>query len=207
MAVVAHGEVDPRDVEHVRGADLVVAADGGTAHLARWGIVPGVVVGDLDSLDPEARERLAGMAVEPWPAAKDKTDTEIAVDRALAAGATEIVIVGALGGARVDHALANTLLLAGGRARIRLVHGPTTLTAVTAGERAVLGGEIGDLVTLLAIGGDAAGIVTEGLRYPLRGETLALGSSRGVSNEVTAAAAAVSVGSGILLVVQTARRT
>jgi len=51
--VVAHGDVDAADVEHVRAADLIVAADGGTDHLARWGITPHLVVGDLDSLGAE----------------------------------------------------------------------------------------------------------------------------------------------------------
>lgn len=200
--VVAHGEVDPGDVAHVRDADLVIAADGGSVHLARWGIAPQVVIGDLDSLPEGAAP--AGR-VERSPREKDKTDTELALERAIAAGADEIVLVGALGGPRVDHALANVLLLAqprDSRARIRIVRGPMSMRAVRAGERLVLSGREGDTVSLLAVGGDARGVRTEGLRYSLHGETLRLGSSRGVSNEVTAAGAAVSLDEGALLVVE-----
>ncbi len=202
--VVAHGEVDGADVAHVRGADLVIAADGGSAHLEGWGIVPQIVVGDLDSLGPDARARLA-QRVERYPAEKDKSDTELAVERAIAAGADEVVVLGALGGPRADHFIANTLLLAlehGRGARVRLVRGALSMRIVRSGERADLEGGEGELVTLLAIGGDAAGIRTEGLRYALRGETLRLGSSRGISNEIVARAAAVSVGSGTLLVIE-----
>jgi thiamine pyrophosphokinase len=198
--VVAHGEVDDADVAHVRGADLIVAADGGSGHLARWGIAPHVVVGDLDSLPPEAPLG----AAERHPAEKDQTDTELAVDRAIAAGADEVIVLGALGGPRADHAVANVLLLARDRGtrRVRLVRGATSMRVIRADERADLAGAEGELVTLLAVGGDAAGVRTDGLRYPLRSETLHLGSSRGVSNVIARRGASVSLGSGLLLVME-----
>lgn len=205
--VVSHGEVDPGDVVHVRGAELVVAADGGTEHLARWGVRPHLVIGDLDSLSEAAREQLGigPERIEPWPREKDKTDTELAIERAISLGASEIVVVGALGGPRLDHALANTLLLAAPSstaAALRLVRGPLSLQALRDGQRAAIAGTEGELVTLLAIGGDAEGVRSDGLRYELRGETLPLGSSRGVSNEVARRGASVSVERGILLVVE-----
>lgn len=204
--VVSHGEVDPGDVAHVRRADLVIAADGGTAHLEKWGITPKLVVGDLDSLPDGARERVAaaGGHVEVHPREKDRSDTEIALDRAVGAGATEIVIVGALGGPRIDHAMANTLLLGRDNSSVpvRIVRGALTMRLLRGGQRLELGGATGEVVTLLALGGDAAGVTTGGLRYPLAGETLAAGSSRGVSNEISAPPAWVSCGSGTLLVIE-----
>ncbi len=197
VVVVANGDVDPSDAEHARRADLVLAADGGAAHLGRWGIAPALVIGDLDSagtLDPAQR-------VERHPAEKDKTDTELAVDRAFASGADEVILLGALGSERADHALANALLPALDP-RVKVVRGATSVRAVRGGSRIELAGAPGSLVTLLAVGGDASGVWTEGLRYVLRGETLALGSSRGVSNEMVSERAAVSVGSGTLLVVE-----
>ena len=198
--VVSHGEVDPADVAHVRGADLVIAADGGSEHLRRWEIEPHIVIGDLDSLPADATAQSA--RVERHPREKDRTDTELALERALAAGADEIVLVGALGGPRLDHALANALLLARAPARVRIVRGPICLRVVRGGERIVLGGREGEIVSLLAVGGDTHGVRTERLRYALHGETLRLGSSRGVSNEIGEAGAAVSVAEGALLVVE-----
>jgi thiamine pyrophosphokinase len=207
--IVASGDVAPADARHVDAADLVIAADGGADALERLGHRPDRLVGDLDSAEPALVERLAaaGAVIERHPADKEASDTELALADALEAGATEVVILGALGGARLDHALANVLLLAGPALAdhdIRLVHGPTTVRLV--GDRGRLGleGDAGDLVSLLPIGGDAVGVSTDGLRWGLRGATLALGPSRGLSNEIVRAPASVAIDDGRLLVVETA---
>jgi thiamine pyrophosphokinase len=206
--VVAAGELDPRDPAALDGAALSIAADGGATLLDRIGRRPDVLVGDLDSVDGAlvARLEAAGTRVERHPTDKVASDTELAVEAALAAGATEIVILGASGGDRLDHELANLLLLADERfAAIALsaATGAAHVAALHGDARRSLSGRRGDLVTLLPVGGDARGVTTEGLRWPLDGATLTLGRSRGLSNEVVATPAAVSLGEGVLLVIET----
>jgi thiamine pyrophosphokinase len=183
-------------------ADLVIAADGGLAQAAALGLTVDVVVGDFDSVTSEdlaAAER-AGTATERHPAAKDHTDLELAVIAARDRGATRVVVVGAWGG-RIDHELANLLLLGSD------AHAALALEAIDERGRVIavrdsceISGAPGDLVTLLAVGGPATGVRTSGLRYPLHGETLAPGSSRGVSNELAESTATVSVATGVVLV-------
>jgi thiamine pyrophosphokinase len=206
--VIAHGDVFAEDRSSLDGADLIVAADGGALQLARWGVLPNVVVGDLDSLGRDGADALAakGVRVFRHPLEKDESDLELAVDYALGAGAQEVTLVGLFGGARLDYTLANAILLADPRYRgtsMRAVAGPARLRAVRAGETALLSGAIGDLVTLLPVLGDAEEVRTEGLRYPLSDETLHAGRARGVSNVIRAVPASVSIGSGTLLVVET----
>ena len=206
--VVAGGELDPTDVAHVERADLVVAADAGAALLNAAGRRPDVIVGDLDSTDPALIARLesAGVPVERHAVEKDASDAELAIERAIAAGATEIVLLGALGGPRLDHALANVLLVtepAWRQVRLRLVRGATSVRALHGGDAAHLVGKVGDLVTLLPVAGEAVGVRTSGLRWPLAGETLRLGRSRGLSNEIVSAEASVQLERGVLLVVET----
>lgn len=211
VVIVAAGDLAAADARRLDGADLVIAADGGTNALDRLGRRPDLVVGDLDSADPATVERMAGAGtrVERHPVDKDASDTELALDAAVAAGATEVVLLGALGGVRLDHELANLLLLAdpalAGRAGVRLVHGATTARVLRGGERLALDGTAGDLVTLLPLGGDATGVTTAGLRWPLDGATLAVGRSRGLSNEITRRPASVSLADGALLVIETAK--
>jgi thiamine pyrophosphokinase len=191
---------------------LVIAADGGARHARTFGVDIDLWVGDGDSLgDAGIAELVArGVAIERWPTDKDRTDTELAVLAAIARD-HGVVIVGAMGGERIDHALANVNLLSlpelVGRAagiytsaaRIRLVRGddpdgPASWTRLT--------GATGDLVSLLPVGGTAVGVSTRGLAYPLADESLHEGSSRGLSNVVTAVGAVVTLRQGSLLIVE-----
>lgn len=206
--MIAHGDVDPDDRAHLEGAELVVAADGGTLALERWGVVPNAIVGDLDSLGLERARawEARGVVVVPYSPEKDESDLELAIAYAVRAKADDILLLGVLGGARFDHELANTLLIAAdgyrGR-RLRAVRGDITVRALHGGEMLDLAGAAGDLVTLLAVRGDAEGVRTQRLKYPLAGETLHFGAARGLSNVVLSAGATVGCDRGVLLVIET----
>lgn len=205
--VVAGGDLDAADAALVRDADVVVAANGGASRLERIGIRPHVVVGDLDSADPSgvARMEAAGTRVERHPADKAASDAELAIEHVLRGGADEVVVLGLLGGLRLDHELAALLLLADPALRgrdVRAVRGDTTVRALHGYGSLRLAGRPGDLVTLLPVAGDAIGVTTVGLRWALDDEVLRLGRSRGLSNEVTDAPASVRLTSGVLLVVE-----
>jgi thiamine pyrophosphokinase len=208
--VVAGGEPADADLGWIDGADLVVAADAGARWLVEHRMIPDLLVGDLDSIEPALLDELeaAGVSIERHPRDKDASDAELAVERAVAAGADAVVVLGALGGSRLDHELANLLLLADSTWRheledLRIVRGLTTVRAGGGGDRIALEGAVGSLVTLLPVGGDAEGVRTAGLRFPLSGERLPLGRSRGLSNEVVSSPASVSLERGQLLIIET----
>lgn len=209
VVVVAAGELAASDAMWLDDADLVIAADGGAGSLDRLGRRPDLLVGDLDSVDASLVERLevAGTRVERHPIDKEASDSELAVETAFGAGGSTVVMLGAMGGERVDHELANLLLLAdpflAGR-DLRAVRGGTCVRSLHAGDRLLLNGAAGDLVTLLPVGGDAGGVTTEGLRWSLDAATLRMGRSRGLSNEVIGAPASVRISQGTLLVFETA---
>jgi len=185
----------------------VIAADSGLSVAAALGLHVDLLVGDLDSADPAAVEAAAasGTVVERHPAAKDATDLELAFDAARAKGVRRIVVVDG-GGDRVDHLLGNVQLYAApalAGVEVEAFTGTAHLAVARGGEPPVpIAGPPGSLVTLLAAGGPARGIVTEGLRYPLSDESLDPGTTRGVSNELVGGSGSVRLASGTLLVVQ-----
>ncbi len=198
-----------------RGIGLVVAADGG-ARLAQELRLPiDAWVGDGDSLGAAAVDALerAGVPTTRLAIDKDESDTELAVVTAVELGADDITILGALGGRRLDHALANIGLLAHpalvGRSG-RLLDGTTRVSLVTApgpdGEavHAILEGRNGDVVSLLPLGDAVDGVTTDGLEYPLRDEPLAAGPARGLSNVRRRETASVTIRRGRLLIVESA---
>jgi thiamine pyrophosphokinase len=185
---------------------LVVAADSGVDRAQALGLHVDLAVGDFDSVSEAGLAQAAdgGAAVERHPAAKDATDLELALSVAAAQGPERIVVLGGHGG-RLDHLLANAHALAEpSLAGIEVVAqmGDAIVTVVRPGPPARLTGRRGDLVTLLPVHGTATGVRTDGLLYPLVDEDLPPGSTRGVSNELMAATAAVSLREGVLLAIQ-----
>jgi thiamine pyrophosphokinase len=182
----------------------VIAADGGLDRALALGLTPRLVVGDMDSISGAAladAERAGAMVVR-HPAAKDSADLELALDEALAVSPARIVVVASAAG-RLDHLLASLLLLGSEKlaaVEVDAVVGEATVHVVRT-ER-VLRGSAGQLLTLLALHGPAEGVVTSGLTYPLRGETLWPGSSRGLSNVFVDEEARVSVERGVVLAIR-----
>jgi thiamine pyrophosphokinase len=188
----------------VPGTPPVIAADGGLDRAAALGLDVDVVIGDLDSASEAAvvaAER-AGARVVRHPVAKDATDLELALDEAVALGARRVLVVASAGG-RLDHLLASLLQLGSDRLaglELDALVGEA-LVHVVRGERR-LSGTPGEVVTLVPLGGPAAGITTTGLEYPLAAETLAPGSTRGVSNVFAGTDAHVRVTQGVLLAIR-----
>jgi thiamine pyrophosphokinase len=206
--VLAGGDpVEPELRTLLPDGAVVVAADSGLHQAELLGLRVDYVVGDLDSADPAAveRARAAGAVVERHPVDKDATDLELAFDLARDRGAVRITVVGGAGG-RLDHFLANVALLASPRfadLEIDARLGDAYVVVVQGGRLPrVVTGTAGSLVTLLPVGGDASGITTIGLQYPLRGATLRPGTSRGVSNVLLGEQASVALDQGTLLVIQ-----
>ncbi len=186
---------------------MCIAADSGIDHARALGRVPDLVVGDFDSVTPDGLRWAIenGAAVEHHDAVKEETDLEIALRAAIASGAERVVAAG-VGGGRFDHLLANFAVLSDTRFAAAAVDAliGTALVAVVHDERTI-GGDVDELVSLLPVHGDAHGVRTTGLGYPLDGETLRTGASRGVSNYLTANEATVSVRTGTVLAVQPER--
>jgi thiamine pyrophosphokinase len=182
----------------------VIGADAGAELALAGGLRPDLAVGDFDSITPAGLAALerAGVELERHPVAKDETDLELALEAALRRGPERILVVADAGG-RLDHLLGGLLVLAAERyaaVRVDAQLGPAAVHVVR-GER-TLRGEPGELVSLFAVAGPAEGVTTEGLAYPLAGETLRPGSTRGVSNAFAAAEARVAVERGVLLAVR-----
>jgi thiamine pyrophosphokinase len=187
----------------LRSAALLIAADGGGNALHAIDIVPHVVIGDLDSLEPAALAYFsaAGSEIVQHRPDKDETDLELALLLAVERGARQIDVLGALGG-RWDQGLSNVALLALPElrgCRVRLLD--VTQEAYVVRKQSVIDGRIGDTISLLPLGGAAHGISTAGLQYALDDATLHFERSRGVSNVIVAQPASVSLRTGLLLVV------
>ena len=201
---IAVGSMDELGL-HMSEADLIIAADSGYNNASRLGVRPGLLLGDLDSIDrkklaPDELEHIEKIIV---PAIKDDTDTQLAVDTALERGADEIIIIGGLGG-RLDHTHSTVFLLeyikdkgargviTDGRNRVRIMESGEELT-IKRGYK---------YLSLVGLTDTCEGVSISGVFYPLKDAVLERKYAFAVSNEITADAAEISLSKGILLVIE-----
>lgn len=204
--IFAAGQVHDYDrIRELLGApDLVICADGGIRHAFALGLKPTLALGDFDSADPAlvAQVEQQSIPMDRVPAAKDQTDTHLAVQEALRRGAREVLLVGASGD-RLDHTVSNLLLLPGVPAGVdvALADAKNVVRLLRPGGRLTVRRRPGEFLSLLPLSNEVKGVVAEGVRWPLDGATLRWGESVGVSNEIVDEEAFLAVREGYLLVI------
>ena len=187
-----------RTLDAAGAFNYVIAVDGGLAHLEGIGRAPDLSMGDFDSLGYVPKQG----RVSRFPAEKDKSDLELAFERASTRRFEEVVVYAALSG-RLDHTLANLQLFArysetgmyvtciGLDFEVQLLTGPDVLE---------LPRRESGLVSVFAASDKATGVIERGLKYALDDETLTNRTSRGLSNEFVGTDAAIGVESGTLYI-------
>lgn len=197
--VIAGGEIPPKPelLPFLSENAYIVAADSGYDNAKKLGLSPNLIIGDMDSVSSQniKCERIN------YPPKKDFTDSELALDYLIKKGCTELLFLG-MTGSRLDHSLANIFLLK------KCADLNISAVLITPGNRCYL---VKNKITLTKINDeylslipltDCHGVTTEGLLYPLNGETLYAGSCRGVSNQFLESKASISIENGYLYVVQ-----
>jgi thiamine pyrophosphokinase len=185
--------------------DFIICADGGTHHALALGLMPSLVIGDMDSIQKDAWQLLekAGVKIELFPRDKNETDLELAIDHAVNLNPNQIIIIAALGG-RLDQTLGNIALLTDIRLstiNIRLDDGAEEIFICR--DQVEVHGGSGDIVSLIPWSNPVHGIQTQGLRWALESETLYPERTRGISNEMLSETAGIKVSTGTLLVIHT----
>jgi len=183
---------------------VIICTDGAAERMREIGRVPDMIVGDMDSIGEETLSYFKGKGsrIVRHPAAKDETDTQIALECAFEMAPERIRIFGALGG-RIDHALANISLLVMCVERgidTKIVDEECELFVIN--DSCVIEGRKGETVSLLPLSSDVRGITLDGFEYPLTGATMEIGVPYGISNRLAGPRGVISVESGYLLVIR-----
>jgi len=203
IIIFANGELPDKEKARVllREDDFIIAADGGTRHALALGRMPNIIIGDLDSLPVNLEPSTLNIELMQFPADKNETDLELAIQHALTLNPQEVIIIGALGG-RLDQTLGNIALISNlqpSTCNLKLNDGLEEVFFCH--DHAEVNGAAGDIVSLIPWQGEVTGILTHGLKWVLQNETLYPHKTRGISNEMTGDTATIKIKSGLLLVV------
>ncbi len=188
----------------VRPGDYLVGVNGGTRHCLAMGHRPDVIIGDLDSLDPDLQTESREQAVPilQFPARKAHTDLDLAMGHVVETGIQAAVLLGLWGG-RLDQSVANLLLLANYRDRldITMVTEDETAQLLGSGQALTVTNRAGAIASILPLSAQVEGVTLVGMEYPLENALLPFGTTLGISNVIRRPQASVSIRRGLLLVI------
>ena len=193
----------------ITNEDCLIAADGGVKHVLKLGLIPQIIIGDFDSTPKNIFKKIgrtrrsAPTKIIKYPRKKNKTDFELAIDHCLEKKFQEIIIFGIFGD-RIDHLLANILLIAKIQTenpliKIKIIEGKKEIYILN--KKIVIHGKIGDEVSIIPVSEKLEGVSTEGLYYRLIDDTLSFGSTRGVSNVMNKTSVKITVVDGTALII------
>ncbi len=213
IAILSGGDINNKEwlSGMLKGVHRIICVDGGSRYASLLGIVPYMIVGDLDSIDPKDLDYFSGLGViiKKYAPEKDDTDTALALNEALTQKPAEILVLGA-SGTRLDHTLANIHLLrnaAESGVPVRFIDEYNEVSIVMPGESRFIEGNPGDLFSLLPLTTEVRGVNVRGARWPLEDAVFTVGDPYGVSNRLEGSRASVSIKTGILLLIRTYEHT
>jgi len=188
---------------YIKPDDTIVCADGGAEHALSLQIQPDLILGDLDSIFSKTLKYYEsnGVKFEKFPSNKDKTDTQLLLERLIVKEYDEIIIFAALGD-RVDHSLGNIYLLEGlytSRTNIKLVSPNETLQLIK--NKTVISNQQGKTISLLPLTKQITGVSLSGFKYELDDGILKRGETLGLSNVIKQNLAVIDLKQGSLLLV------
>lgn len=184
----------------------IIAVDGGALYAKKIGVLPNLIVGDFDTLDKKVLQEYKEKGIEnaTYPAEKDYTDTHLAVEIALQKNPTKITIVGGTG-SRLDHTLGNVgllLLALKQNVMMEILDQNNRIYMINKEYNIQKQWVYGTYISLLPYSEVVSGITLTGFRYSLENETLSLGESRGISNELIEEEGKITVKKGVLLIIE-----
>ncbi|GAA3651776.1 thiamine diphosphokinase [Asaccharospora irregularis DSM 2635] len=209
ICIVLNGEVENytkiRDFITKEDYDYIICADGGANHTYYMEITPDYIIGDLDSVDEKlvSYYKNTGVKFEKFPAKKDETDTELCIYLARDLKATRIDFIAALGG-RIDHTITNINLLYYLKEMdiIPRIISEKEEMYIAVNEEITISGNVGDIVSVIAINGDADGVTLKNLEYPLDNYYMKYGVPIGMSNVMLSNECKVKVKKGNLIIIK-----
>ncbi|MBA3815411.1 MAG: thiamine diphosphokinase [Parachlamydiaceae bacterium] len=196
VALVANGAIHDYSLiaELIRTYARVVAVDGGLFHCHEMGIIPDLLIGDLDSVTPILLSKYSHVTTLRFPTEKDDTDLELAIR---AVEAPSIVTIGLFGvmGHRVDHAMNNL--------NLTCLHSKIIIETETESVFAISGEyQIncfpGQKLSLLPLNSPVIGVTTSGLQWELNHATLNK-NFRSISNVCLGKSVNIKIHSGQLI--------
>ncbi|NLK64460.1 MAG: thiamine diphosphokinase [Tissierellia bacterium] len=185
--IIGNGQEVHENIINTIKYDYVICADGGLEKVKKYGIIPDILIGDLDSLAPDLlKEYEQNIPVERFPSEKDLTDMELAVEFALSKGYLSIILAGATG-TRLDHTLGNIMLMEKyykDGVNISIVDNNNEMKIISDNTELFIDYKQGYYISIIPLTENIQGLYLEGFKYPLNNVNVQRGSTLCISNQI-----------------------
>lgn len=189
--------------------DYCIAVDKGYEHALQMGVKPDVLLGDFDSMSRTYKESantvMEAEEIITFPKEKDDTDTLLAVKHAIEEECDSITIICALGG-RLDHTIANIQCMKYASTqgvKCEIISNNEWMRTLTQEDgRVNIPKREGYSLSVFALSDICTGISIEGAKYCVEDIELRNDFPLGHGNDWIMDEGVVSVGSGVLLIVE-----
>ncbi len=204
--IISHGRVIRKEffIKLIKESDYIIAANGGSKHARNFGLIPDVIIGDLDSISKKDYLFFLnnGSVFKKYDPMKDKTDIQLAIEYAMESEFKEILLLCVFGN-RLDHMLANIFLL------MKIVEAGISVKIVDEFQEIILisksgriEGNIGDVVSLIPLTPTVSGLKLSGLKFVPKNGRLKMTETLGISNVLTKKSAVITINNGKLLIIK-----
>lgn len=187
--VIAGGTIDQKLEEILqaqKSKTIAIGVDRGISVFLNAGIHADYYLGDLDSIDSDLIPDIPAERLQKFPAEKNASDLELALELCLDLNLAYVEVYGATG-TRWDHSFSNLLMLK------RFYDRGLQVVLVNKKNRAMILSshqriekkivEAYQYLSILPLGLEGVLVSETGVKYPLDHERLLFGQTRGISNE------------------------
>jgi thiamine pyrophosphokinase len=185
--IIGNGEEVNKSIINNIKYDYVICADGGLEKVKNYGMIPDIIIGDLDSTAPDVLKQYEkNIPVEKFPSEKDLTDMELAVEFAVSKGYRSIALTGATG-TRLDHTLGNIMLMEKyykDGVNIIIIDNNNEMKIISDNAEFSIEYREGYYVSIIPITENIQGLYLEGFKYPLNNVNVQRGSTLCISNQI-----------------------
>lgn len=168
--------------------DYVICADGGLDKAQDYGIMPDIIIGDFDSVDLSLLKQyeLQNIRTLKFPAEKDFTDMELAIEHAISKGYKNITLIGA-SGSRLDHTLGNITLMEKyykDGVHITIIDNNNEIKIISDNSELIIKFKQSIYISMIPVTDEIQGLSMEGFKYPLKDVEVKRGSTLLISNQI-----------------------
>lgn len=206
IVIICGGEPPSRELltKEISANTTIIAVDSGANCLFKYNIIPHYLIGDFDSISSQVLEFFTAkkVVIEKYPKEKDLTDAQLALQKAIALEATEIVFLGSTQGGRCEHFLgALGLLLPCADLHIKACLKDDISTIILLTKAVTISGEKNKQFSLLAYSDIVKNLSIIGSKFEIENYALKLGDARTLSNEFLTGEVQIKFSSGKLLLI------